>query len=98
MLSGTVLRDFPPPIFHRWTPPKTLVGTVFKDFSNFASNSRRYLRFVIDSPLLLLAESRYFPYCLKGESNENLLLLFFINRLIPVSIDMPEIDFEFVEY
>ncbi len=37
---------------------------VFKDFLNLASNSRRYLRFFIDSPLLFIVESQYSPYCL----------------------------------
>jgi hypothetical protein len=36
---------------------------VLKDFSNLAS-SRRYSRFLIDSPLLFMAESQYSSYCL----------------------------------
>ncbi len=38
--------------------------SVFKDFSNLASNLRRYSRFFIDSPLLFIAESECSPYCL----------------------------------
>jgi hypothetical protein len=37
--------------------------SVFKDFSNLASNSRRYSQFFIDSPLLFIAESQYSSYC-----------------------------------
>ncbi len=48
--------------FHRWTSPKPLTRYL-KIFSNLASNSRRYSRFLIDSPLLLIAESQYSPYC-----------------------------------
>ncbi len=38
--------------------------SVFKEFSNFASNSVRYSRFLIDSPQYFIAESPYSPYCL----------------------------------
>jgi hypothetical protein len=38
--------------------------SVFNDFSNLASNSVRYSRFLIDSPQYFTAESPYSPYCL----------------------------------
>ncbi len=38
--------------------------SVFIDFSNLASNSRRYSRFFIDSLLLFIAESQFSSYCL----------------------------------
>jgi hypothetical protein len=36
----------------------------FKGFPNLASNLMRYSRFLIVTPLLFIAESRYSPYCL----------------------------------
>ncbi len=62
-LKGTVQRDFLPPIFSQMDCSQAPYS-VFKDFSNLASNLRRYLRFFIDSPLLFLAQSQYSPYCL----------------------------------
>jgi hypothetical protein len=62
-LKGTVQRDFLPPIFSQMDFSQAPYS-VFKDFSNLASNSRRYSRFLIDSPLLFIAESQYSPYCL----------------------------------
>jgi hypothetical protein len=61
--KGTVQRDFLPPIFSQMDFSQAPYS-VFKDFSNLASNSRRYSRFLIDSPLLFIAESWYSPYCL----------------------------------
>ncbi len=63
IVKGTVQRDFLPPIFSQMDFSQTPYS-VFKDFSNLASNSRRYSRFFIDSPLLFIAESQYSPYCL----------------------------------
>ncbi len=63
-LKGTVQRDFLPPIFSQMDFSQAPYS-VFKDFSNLASNSRRYSRFLIDSPLLFIAESQYSPYCLE---------------------------------
>jgi hypothetical protein len=62
-LKGTVQRDFLPPFFSQIDFSQAPYS-VFKDFSNLASNSKRYSRFLIDSPLLFIAESRYSPYCL----------------------------------
>jgi hypothetical protein len=59
-LKGTVERNNLPPIFHRQTPPKPL--------SRYLKTFRNWLQFdeifavLIDSPLLLTAESRYSPY------------------------------------
>jgi hypothetical protein len=63
LLKGTVQRDFLPPIFSQMDCSQAPYS-VFKDFSNLASNSRRYSRFLIDSPLLFIAESQYSAYCL----------------------------------
>ncbi len=63
LLKGTVQRDFLPPIFSQMDCSQAPYS-IFKDFSNLASNSRRYSRFLIDSPLLFTAESQYSPYCL----------------------------------
>ncbi len=62
-IIGTVQRDFLPPIFSQMDSSHDSY-LVFKDFSNLASNSMSYLRFLIDSPLLFIAESLYSPYCL----------------------------------
>jgi hypothetical protein len=62
-VKGTVQRDFLPQIFSQMDFSQALYS-VFKDFSNLASNLRRYSRFLIDSPLLFIAESRYSLYCL----------------------------------
>jgi hypothetical protein len=63
----STLRDSPtrflPPIFSQMGSSQAPYS-VFKDFSNLASNSMRYSRFFIDSPLLFTAESLYSPYCL----------------------------------
>jgi hypothetical protein len=63
LLKGTVQRDFLSPIFSRMESSQAPY-TVFKDFSNLASNSVRYSRFLIDSPQYFIAESPYSPYCL----------------------------------
>jgi hypothetical protein len=62
-LKGTVQRDFLP-LFFSQIDFSQAPYSVFKDFSNLASNSRRYSRFLIDSPLLFIAESRYSLHCL----------------------------------
>jgi hypothetical protein len=62
-IKRTVQRDFLPPIFSQMDFSQA-PHSVFKDFSNLTSNLRRYSRFLIDSPLLLIAESRYSLYCL----------------------------------
>jgi hypothetical protein len=49
--------------FHRWTPPQASF-LIFIDFSNLAPNLMRYSQFLIDSPILFIAESRYSRYCL----------------------------------
>jgi hypothetical protein len=56
-------RFFLPPIFSQMDFSQAPY-LVFKDFSNLASNSRRYSRFFIDFPLLFIVESQYSPYCL----------------------------------
>jgi hypothetical protein len=38
--------------------------SIFNDFSNLASNSVRYSRFLIDSPQYFIVESPHSPYCL----------------------------------
>jgi hypothetical protein len=50
ILKGTVQRDFLPPIFSLMDSSQAPYS-VFKDFPNLASNSVRYSRFLIDSPL-----------------------------------------------
>ncbi len=49
-IKGTVQQDFLPPIFSLMDSSRAIYS-VFKDFSNLASNSVRYSRFFIDSPL-----------------------------------------------
>ncbi len=63
LLKGTVQRDFYLRFFSQMDFSQAPYS-VFKDFSNLASNSRRYSQFFIDSPLLFIAESQYSPYCL----------------------------------
>jgi hypothetical protein len=62
-LKGTVQRDFTTTIFSQMDSSQAPIY-IFKDFANLASNSRRYSRFLIDSPLLFIGESRCSPYCL----------------------------------
>jgi hypothetical protein len=50
LLKGTVQRDFLPPSFSLMDSSQATYS-VFKDFSNLASNSVRYSGFLIDSPL-----------------------------------------------
>ncbi len=63
VIKGTVQRDFLSPIFSLMESSQA-PHSVFKDFSNLASNSVRYFRFLIDSPQYFIAESPYSPYCL----------------------------------
>jgi hypothetical protein len=63
LLKGTVQRDFLSPIFSLIESSQAPYS-VFKDFSNLASNSVGYSRFLIDSPQYFIAESPYSPYCL----------------------------------
>ncbi len=62
-LKGTVQWDFLSPIFSLMESFQAPYS-VFKGFSNLASNSVRYSRFFIDSPQYFIAESPYSPYCL----------------------------------
>jgi hypothetical protein len=62
-IKGTVQRDFLPLFFSQMDFSQAPYS-VFKDFPNLASNSKRYSRFLIDSPLLFIAESQYSAYCL----------------------------------
>ncbi len=59
--KGTVQRDFLPPIFSL-TDSSQAPYSVFKDFSNLASNLVRYSQFLIDSPLSFIADSWYSLY------------------------------------
>ncbi len=63
ILKGTVQRDFLSPIFSLMESSQAPYS-VFKDFSNLASNSVRYSRLLIDSPQYFIAESPYSLYCL----------------------------------
>ncbi len=56
LFKGTVQRDFLTPIFSQMDSSQALYS-VFKDYSNLASNSMRYSRFFIDFLLLFIAES-----------------------------------------
>ncbi len=62
-LKGTVQWDFLSEIFSLMESSQAPYS-VFKDFSNLASNSVRYSRFLIDSPQYFIPESSYSPYCL----------------------------------
>jgi hypothetical protein len=70
LLKGTVQQDFLPPICSQMDSSQAPYS-VFKDFSNLASKSRRYLQFLIDSSLLFIAESRYSPFCFSTESRDS---------------------------
>jgi hypothetical protein len=58
----TVQRDILPPIFSQ-TDSSQVPYSVLKYFLNMAINSRRFLHFLIDPPLLFIAESPNSPYC-----------------------------------
>jgi hypothetical protein len=62
-LKGTVQWDFLSQIFSLMESSQALYS-VFKDFSNLASNSVRYSRFLIDSLQYFIPESPCSPYCL----------------------------------
>ncbi len=62
-LKGTVQRDFLSPIFSLMESSQAPYS-LFNDFSNLASNSVRYSRFLIDSPQYFIAESPDSPYYL----------------------------------
>jgi hypothetical protein len=63
LLKGTVQRDLLSPIFSLIESSQAPYS-VFNDFSNLASNSVRYSRFLIDSPQYFISESPYSLYCL----------------------------------
>ncbi len=60
-IKGTVQRDFFTSAFSQMDSSQASY-LVFKDFSNLAFNSMRQQQFLIDSPLLSIAESLYSPY------------------------------------